>query len=45
MTFKQLLKAIFEHMAAKGMLEDLDKKFPKDDEQENNERSEISGAQ
>ncbi|MBQ8967158.1 hypothetical protein [Ruminococcus sp.] len=45
MTFKQLLKAIFEHMAAKGMLEDLEKKYPQEDEQENTVRSEISGAQ
>lgn len=45
MTFKQLIKSIFEHMSKMGMLDDLNKKFTDEKENDKTIRSESSGAQ
>ena len=45
MTFKQLIKSIFEHMSKMGMLDDLNKKYLDEEENYKTIRSENSGAQ
>ena len=45
MTFRQLLKTIFEHMAKLGMLDDLENKYSEENEDDETIRSEIGGAQ
>ena len=45
MTFKQLLKMIFDHMSKKGMIDDLEKKYPEDSKKVKKARSDENGAQ
>ncbi len=45
MTFKQLIKKILEHMSKRGMLDDLNKKYPENNKQDKTMRSDIGGTQ